>query len=325
MAKAMSVRTAGSRDSGVEILEHRRQRLERRSRHGLDDELNVPDPFARIGTQLIGDDLRTSLKRRCQRRRLVHVPPAGPTRHLDKNSHRPLDLAGLAAGRDAGVVDCFTQRSDAIGPVSRLSIPGIPCADMRNSDLEHPLARRPDQQRRSARTRPWDELTVAGGIELPGKVDAAVMEQRSNDGEGFRESRYPTIKRKTKGPILRLVPSGAEAKDEAATTDLIHRRGQLREHGGIVEARACHQRPDRDSARNSGNPGQLRPGFPWTPRTVRFIPVQEMITHPDLVEAQFLAEASHSRELGAANVPLHFRKLEADLERPRWGYACLTW
>ena len=61
MAKAMSVRTAGSRDSGVEILEHRRQRLERRFRHGLDDELNVADPFARIGTQLIGDDFRGGL------------------------------------------------------------------------------------------------------------------------------------------------------------------------------------------------------------------------------------------------------------------------
>src|SRR5206468_12618078 len=129
-------------------------------------------------------------------------------------------------------------------------------------DLEHPLARRPDEQRRAARTRPGEQLAVARGIELPGKVHPAFTEQRANDGEGFRESRYAPVERKAKRPILRLVPSGAEAKDQAPTTDLIHGRGQLREDGGIVKARAGYQRPDRDSAGDGGDPGQLRPGLP---------------------------------------------------------------
>ena len=145
----------------------------------------------------------------------------------------------------------------------------------------------------------------------------AVAQQRLNDGEGFRESRYAPIERKAKRPILGLVPSRAEAKDEPPTTDLVHGRGQLREHGGIVETGAGHQRPDRDAARNRGNPGQLRPGFPRAARTVRIIPVQQMIANPDGIEAQLLAESNHCRNFRPANISLHFGKLEADLQRPR--------
>src|SRR5207249_2075067 len=166
LAGSLVPKSANSRsfDSGVEILQHRGKCLEGCFPHGLDDELHVPDPFARIGTQLIGDNLRTSPKRCCHRRCFVRVLPTGPTRHFDKDGDRALDLARLAAGSDTGIVDSRTQRSDAIGPVSGLSIPGIPGSHIRNGDLEHPLARRPDEQRRAARTRPGEQLAVARGI-----------------------------------------------------------------------------------------------------------------------------------------------------------------
>jgi len=47
----------------LEMFEHWCERFQRSLRHGLDDELNVPDPFSRICAQLVGDDLRTSSKR----------------------------------------------------------------------------------------------------------------------------------------------------------------------------------------------------------------------------------------------------------------------
>src|SRR5205823_12657816 len=107
LAGSLVPKSANSRsfDSGVEILQYRGKCLEGRFRHGLDDELNMPDPFARIGTQLIGNDLRTSPKRCCHRRSLVHVLPTGPTRHLHKDGDRPLDFGGRAAGSDTGIVD----------------------------------------------------------------------------------------------------------------------------------------------------------------------------------------------------------------------------
>src|SRR5439155_668265 len=142
-------------------------------------------------------------------------------------------------------------------------------------------------------------------------------------GDATAEASYtsfrpdPPVERKANRPMLRLVPSGAEAKDQAPPADPIHGRSQLRQHGGIVEAGAGHKGPDRDSARDRGNPGQLRPRLPRATGAVGLIAIQEMIPHPDRVEAQLLPEASHRREFGPPNVPLHFRKLEPDLERPR--------
>ena len=109
---------------------------------------------------------------------------------------------------------------------------------MRQGDPQHPLALAPDKKRRAARSRrPWQQLAVAGLVELPVEVDRPVAQQRPDDREGLLEPAHEAVVREAEGPELGLVPAGTQAEDQAAATDLVHGGGKLREHGRSVERR----------------------------------------------------------------------------------------
>src|ERR1700730_8820840 len=241
----------------------------------------------------------------------------------NQDGDRAFDVGRLASGNGAGGVDLRSQLRDASGSIAGPAVPRIPAVDVRHRELQHPLTNGPDHQRWSARTRARQQFAVSSRIELSLKVDAAIAQERANDGEGFGKSRHASIEGKAERAIFRLIPSRTEPEDETSAADLIDGRGQLAQHRGIMKAGAGDHRPDRDPAGRGGDARQRRPSLPGASGAAGRVTVEEMVAHPYRIETKLLAQASHGDNLRPADFALHLWQLEADLERA--DYACLTW
>ena len=125
------------------------------------------------------------------------------------------------------------------------------------------------------------------------------------------------VEREAERPELGLVPARPEPEHEPAAGDLVDRRGLLREHGRVVEARAGDERPDGDGRRRGRQGRHERPRFPRTARLPIGPAVEEVLADPHRVETQVLDRARHVEELGPAHVALDLGELDADLERTR--------
>ena len=169
----------------------------------------------------------------------------------DQQRQRALDLAGVASDGQARGIDAVAQLQVAGEVVAELREPGVPGIRVRHRDLEHPRARRPDQQRRATGAgRRRNARQVADLVEAAVEVGAALAQQAPDDGEGLLEPAHPLVVREAKRPVLVLVPAGAEAEDQAPAADLVDRRGLGGQHRRVVEAGRRHQRADLDAARD---------------------------------------------------------------------------
>lgn len=150
--------------------------------------------------------------------------------------------------------------------------------------MRGPLAA--DQQRRSCLARAAREvLAVPRLVVLPFEIDVTVTKQWLDDLHGLVEAGYAMIERQPERLVLRLVPSCADAQDQAPAADFVGGRRHLRQDRRIAEGIAQHQHADLHAPGRLSERGQHGPGFPYSPRGLTGIPVQEVVGEPEAVEA----------------------------------------
>ena len=140
-----------------------------------------------------------------------------------------------------------------------------------------------------------------------------------DDGDRLGEAADAVIEWVTKGDVLRLVPTGAETENEAATGDLVDGIGDLREQGWVAERGAAHQRADLDPGGYRRQSGEQRPALP---RSLHFLlgeAIDEMIRVPDGIEAEIFGHPGHLDEIAparrrATHLPLGIGQDQSDLQ-----------
>jgi hypothetical protein len=129
---------------------------------------------------------------------------------------------------------------------------------------EEPLPVPTDHQR-NAPGRAREQHGVLEPDERTREADPVAGEQASHELERLREARNPTVERKPERSELRLVPAGADAEDEPAAGDLVHRRRRSRQHPRSVERGRCAERPQPHPRRHRRQRRELRPPVPGRP------------------------------------------------------------
>src|ERR1700719_248351 len=191
----------GGGSKSVESLQDRGQGLYQCFGDLIDDQLHMPDSLTRVGAQGLRDLIRAPFE---WRRLLcgITLAAANGAGQANQNGDRALHFGWLAPGRGAGGVHFLPQRRDAFGSVPRPAIPGIPAVNVGHGQRQHPLPNRPDHQWRSAGTWARHQLAIARRVELASEVDFALPQERSNDGEGFGESRHAAVEGKAISAIF---------------------------------------------------------------------------------------------------------------------------
>jgi hypothetical protein len=113
----------------------------------------------------------------------------------------------------------------------------------------------------------------------------SVSQQRFENLQGLFEAGHPMIERQSERLILRLVPARAYSQDQTPMTHLVGCRRHLCENGGIAERIAEDQGAELDTLRRFGQRAQHGPALPYTSRRLTRIAVEEVVRHPDAVEA----------------------------------------
>ena len=154
---------------------------------------------------------------------------------------------------------------------------------------------------------------------MPSKSIAPSREQRPDDGERLLEARDAVVERGAEGRELHVVPARAEPQDEPAAGDLVDRGRLLREHERRVERGRGDQRSQRDPIGGLGEGRQGRPRLPWSAALAARVPVQQVVAHPDRVEAHLLRQPCDRAQLRPADLALDLGELDADADRPAGG------
>src|SRR5438874_4743586 len=306
--------------AAVETLQHRAECLEGSLGDGIDDELDMAYPLVRVPPEAVGDGFRIALERWG-----IILASAAGTRQPHEHGGGAFDFAGIASDGSGGRVNFFAEGQDAFGTVACPAVPGVPRIDMRSGQRQHPIPHRTDHQPRSSWPGPRNEFAIPSRIELALEVDVAFPQECPDDGERFGKTRHSPVEGKAEGQIFGLVPSRAQSEDQPSTADLIHGRRHLGQHRRIVKAGAGNQWPDRDPAGRGGDAGEHGPRLPRPAGAMGFVAIKEMIAEPHGVETDLLAPSRHRGDFRPADFALHLGQLEADLERARGDYACLTW
>src|SRR5207249_11309732 len=109
----------------------------------------------------------------------------------------------------------------------------IPQVGVAGDQTEHALAAGADQDGRPAWARStWNELAVVDLVVTAGVVDLSGLQEGMDNRERLFKAAYAMIEWVAERPILRLVPPGAQAKDQPSVTDLVDRVGHLRQQRG---------------------------------------------------------------------------------------------
>ena len=127
------------------------------------------------------------------RRAVAGTPPPSPT-------HPTTD-------RPAATISPSTRSFDlceAGGRVAVLAPPHVPRVDVGERDVEHPVADRPDHQRRSTLARRAGMQHALPGVVVRAvEVDRAVAQQRADDRERLLEPAHPIVVGEAEGPVVR--------------------------------------------------------------------------------------------------------------------------
>lgn len=148
------------------------------------------------------------------------------------------------------------------------------------------------------------------------ELDPLAGEEAAEDLEALGETVDAPVERKPESPELELVPAGADTEHQPATRDLVDGGGLLGQQGRVVEREGGDEGADLDPLGDRRDRRQHRPRLPGAdPGTVDL--VQEVLTHPDGIEAGRFDQRRHLGELGPAHRTLHLRELDTDLHGSR--------
>src|SRR6185369_5393160 len=132
-------------------------------RDRIDDELDLRDAKAGIGSQAFGDLRAAAGQGRDRVLAEVALDPAPPARQANQDRDGPLDLGRIAPDLGTDLVHQPEAWLEARGAVLDVGVPDVPGVDPRQGDPEHPRPDAADQERRSAGSG-WTrhQLAVAG-------------------------------------------------------------------------------------------------------------------------------------------------------------------
>jgi hypothetical protein len=150
-------------------------------------------------------------------------------------------------------------------------------------------------------------------------VGLASLEQLANNREGLAEATDPVVEGEAEALVLRLVPAGADAENEAAVTDLVDRRRLLGDHGRAVESETGDQGAELDPPRNGSQCAQSRPRLErttWLP-LLALVAVHQVIAEPDRVEPDIFGDPGHLGQLRPRVLVLDLGELHPNLQWPR--------
>jgi hypothetical protein len=284
---------------------------------GVDDELDVTDPHAGVGPQLVGDDRRWPSQRSDAGGQARSVDPPRPARQLDQDGHGPLDGRRIAPDVPRRLVDDVAQGRHARRGVARIRPPHVPGVRLGQGDAQHPRTLRTDEQRRTSGSRTTRQQLTVARLEVPPiEVDGPLAQERGDDRERFLEAIDAVVEREAEGVEFDLVPARAQAEHEAATTDLIDRRRLLGQQCRVVEAGAGHERTDLHARGRGRDGGHQRPGLPRSSCRPIGPAVEQMLADPDRIEALVLDGAGQVEQLGPAHLALDLGQLDPHVERP---------
>jgi hypothetical protein len=127
-------------------------------------------------------------------------------------------------------------------------------------------------------------------VEFPIEVSSLVLEEGADHRDGLFEAAKAAaygVEGDAVGLVLVLLPSRANAEDEAAAADVVDLRGHLGEDGGVAVSVAGDHGAEADARHGGGESGDTGPGFASGP-TVVFLVRHEVVRDPEVVPAALL-------------------------------------
>jgi len=141
---------------------------------------------------------------------------------------------------------------------------------------------------------------------------ALAGEQSADDRERLVEARDVVVERQAERAELLLVPPGAEGSNKPTAAQFVDGSRLPGEDSRRVECGARDERADLDVLRDSREPRERRPAIPRPPLRAAVAAVEQVVAHPDRVEAALLDCSRHRCKLGPAHLALDFGELDAD-------------
>jgi ATPase subunit of ABC transporter with duplicated ATPase domains len=212
-------------------------------------------------------------------RRLLLLKVGEPQADQRRDAQRRRVAAHLTArGLDGGQPFCHR--------VWLTHVAGVPQVGVARGQPSHARALGSEQQRRALFAgAAWQVVAVQRLVILTLEVDVPVPQQRDEDLHGLFETARAMVERHPERLVLRLVPAGADAEDQAPVAHLVEGGGHLREDRRIAEGRARHQGADLHPVRGLGQRGQHGPALPDPRGRLTGAAVHEVVGEPDAVEA----------------------------------------
>ena len=155
----------------------------------------------------------------------------------------------------------FARRVRRSSAVSGKPVPGaVPLVGVLRHEAEHPRLLAGDQDRRAAwADRAWQQLDVLGAVVSALEAHSLAAEERREDLEPLLEAADAVVERVAEGVELGLVPSAAEAEDQATIAHLVELDRHLRGERRVAEREREHERADLDARRHRRDGGQDGP------------------------------------------------------------------
>jgi len=145
-------------------------------------------------------------------------------------------------------------------------------------------------------------------------------QQGDDDLQGLLEPGDTMVERDAECLELRLVPSGADAQDQAPAADLVDGGGHLGQHGGIAEGDGHHQGSQLDTPGVRRQRGEHGPGLVDPRGRLGGESEEQVVVDPDRVESAGLCRPRDRAQIrvgrrSSGDLPLADGHHHADLHR----------
>ena len=242
-----------------------------------------------------------------------------PNLHLERR--RSPETRRIAPDLATDRIHTLLQFRQVIHAVVERLEPEVPVVGEACREAQHARTRpaRADQDRRAVWSRSaGNEHAVVGPGICPPEIGTAGPQQLGDDRHRLLKTVDPVIEREAEGRVLRLVPTGAEPKDQTTAADLVDGISHLGKVGRVAEAGAEDERPDFGAVCHCGEGGNQRPAFPRATLHI-VVPLDEVIGYPDRVETDRFGRLGHCAQVGPAggcsvHLALGLGQEQADLE-----------
>jgi hypothetical protein len=270
---------------------------------GVEDDRDVLGAGGVEGAQALGDLLG-----------LAGQGLGGGAGRLDLGAGEGDEGAGGAADPGwvaADVAAGGLEAGEGPGELGRVAVPdGVVGVGVAGRQAHHARAAGADPDRWAARARTARaQLALAGLVVLAGEVDFALAQQPADDGQRLLEAAGEVVEGVAEGGVFGLLPAGPQAEDQAAAADLLERVGHLGQQGRVAKAGAGDERAEGDALGDHGQRAEQRPGLVRAVAPAvrdhdrRRVAVDQVVGHPEGVEADRLGHLRHVAQLGPADHP----------------------